>query len=138
MIAFAAFCLFLVGCEANYKDVSDDPDFLGYTGQSYRLKKDMLMIGVNLPPGYGQTIDAYYLRKLYEVEHKGREYITRDILPKGSKFTIQEVYECTNCLSFGGSHHVYVDTEDFKKQVDVPIRVKLREITSEESVERIE
>lgn len=124
----------LAGCKANYIDISNDPSVSRYIGQQYTAKQDMEIAGINLPPGYGQTVDIYRLGKLYAVQHKAPEEITTEIFPKGGTFTVLKVYECTNCLTFGKLRYLTLKTSDFKKTVNVPIKIAMHEIESEENV----
>ena len=124
----------LAGCKANYIDISDEPSVSHYIGQKYTAKHDMVVTGINLPPGYGDTVDIYRLGKLYAVQHKAPEEITTEIFPKGGTFTIEKVYECTNCLTFGKSRYLTVKTTNFKKSFNVPIKIAMHEIESEENV----
>ena len=128
--------LFLVlsGCSANYKEISSEPNFSQYIGQTYVLNENMSIRGINLPPGYGETVDVYMVGKLYEVEHKAPEEVTFTVFPKGSKFTITGAYECTNCLSFTKLRHVSIATEDIEKSVNVPITMPMHEIENKETV----
>jgi len=124
----------LAGCKANYIDISDDPSVSHYLGQKYIAKHDMEVVGINLPPGYGDTVDIYRLGKLYAVQHEAPEKITMKVFPKGGAFNIEKVYECTNCLTFGKLRYLTVKTNDFIKSVDVPIKIAMHEIESEENV----
>ncbi|MCK4706267.1 MAG: hypothetical protein KAT90_12350 [Gammaproteobacteria bacterium] len=124
------------GCKANYIEISSDPRFSHYIGQRYVVNHDMKIRGINLPPGYGDTVDIYMISKLYKVEHKAPEVITQDIFPKGATFTINKIYECTNCL-FDKPRHVSVTTDDFIKIVEVPIRVPMDELISGENVAKV-
>ena len=137
-LIFMSFFLSLSGCNANYKDISSDSIVAQYIGQIYVLKNDMNMSGINLPSGYGENIDVYMVNKLYSVQHKAPEEITSDIFPKGATFTVEGVYECTNCLSFSTLRNVSIITNDFSKAVDVPVIMSMHEIQSEENVTRVE
>ena len=136
-IWIAVLVLPLTACTSNYRELSSETGFTQYIGQSYVLKNDMSMRGINLPPGYGETIDVYMVNKLYKVRHKAPEEITFDIFPKGSVFVISGVYECTSCLSFSKVRHVSITTEDFEKTVKVPITMPMHEIVSSENIELV-
>jgi len=133
-LMLVVFFLVLSGCKANYKEISSESDFVQYIGQIYVLKNDMNVRGINLPQGYGETVDVYIVSKRYKVHHKAPEEITLNTFPKGSTFTINGVYECTNCLSFSKTRHISITTEDFEKIVNVPIIMKIHEIISKENV----
>jgi hypothetical protein len=124
----------LAGCKANYIDISDDPSVSHYLGLKYIAKHDMEIAGINLHPGYGSTVDIYRLGKLYAVQHEAPEEITTEVFPKGGAFTIEKVYECTNCFAFGKLRYLTVKTSDFYKSADIPIKIAIHEIESEENV----
>ena len=125
---------FVTGCKAQYIDISSDPSVSDYIGRQYEAKFDMQIAGINLPPGYGKSVDLYSLRKLYAVQHKAPEIITTDIFPKGGTFKIEKIYKCKNCLSFGNSLYATILTNDFIKSVNVPIEISINEIQSKEIV----
>lgn len=124
----------LAGCKANYIDISNDPAVSRYIGLQYSAKQDMEIAGISLPPGYGDTVDIYRLGELYAVQHKAPEEITTEVFPKGGTFTILKVYECKNCLIFGKVRYLTLKTSDFTKAANVPIKIAMHEIESEENV----
>lgn len=128
----------LAGCTANYIKISDVSGFDHYIGRQYLLKNDMTIRGISLPPGYGEAIDIYRIEKRYPVDHKSPEDITKDILPAGSTIIIVGIYECTNCISLTKIRDAIVITRDFKKDADVPIKISMREIISEENLIKVE
>lgn len=136
-LLFVIASLLLVGCKADYVDISSDSDFSHYIGKQYISKTDMNILGINLPPDYGETVDVYMVHKLYRVQHKSPEVITQDIFPKGSSFTINGVYECKNCVAFNKVRYVSINTDGFKKLSDVPITVSMHEIISGENITQV-
>lgn len=92
----ALLILLQCGCAASkFRDVSTDPEFSGYMGQTYTTVEPIYLHGVNLPPGHGDEVDTY---AVYPVATSGPEYVYQQELPAGTKFTIVSVEECANCL----------------------------------------
>ena len=123
------FTVVLFGCKQKHIDISSSSEYNQYIERSYSAKKDMLIIGINSPPGYEEKIDFYIITKRYYVEHIAPEDVTRDIFKQGSSFKIISIKECSNCLWFVQPKHAVVVTQDFETKLAVPITVSMHEIT---------
>lgn len=135
IVVFIGFIL--NGCDAEYKDVSEGHDFIYYIKTSYVLTSDMDISGVNLPPGYSKEINVYIISSR-DHSWSGPEVITRDILKKGTLITINKVYECTNCLTFGNKlRHAIVTIKNYKTEINVPIQLNLELIKSGKHVNKV-
>ncbi len=113
----------LLGCgiPATYTDVSNHPDFEWLVGRRFRLVEAMNISGVNLPPGYGEEIDVYFIDPT-NLNWSGPELITRNTLEAGTVLTVQSVVECC----FGTTREAVVASDPYVIAVDVPIRIDLK------------
>ena len=137
-IVLLLFVTVLAGCKQEFEDISNSPEFNHLIGASYKASTDMVIVGINSPPGYAKEVDFYAITKLYNVQHKAPEDVTRDIFKKGSSFKIISIHECANCLWFVKPKQAVVTTTDFEKKADVPITVPLHELISGKSLEQVQ
>jgi hypothetical protein len=117
-------CILLVcSCALEYKDISHQLGPSQLLGTQYVLLKDMLISGINLPPGYGREIDVYKISSVNPT-WTGPELISRHTLPKGTKFVIARIKKCTNCLK--RTVVATVEISDYSKKVLAPIEFDLK------------
>ena len=109
-----------------HEDVSVRPKYENLIGRHYVLAQPMNISGVNLPPGYGPTIDTYLIEPV-DLNWSGPELITRDILPAGTTLTVESIWRCTNC-PFEDRLHALVAVDAFSGRSNVPIRVNLHDL----------
>jgi len=96
-ILLIAISFLFIGCKAQFKDISHQAGYNSLVNKTYYLMEEMYILGVNLPPGYGQNIDVYKVGPIYPT-WTGRELISREILPIGTALTIKSIETCKNCL----------------------------------------
>jgi hypothetical protein len=135
-IIVVTLALLLAACRAEYKEISNDPEFSKYVGLKYKLKSDMDYSGVNLPPGYSDEIHIYVISSR-DPGWSGPEVVTRETLPTGSIIIINKVEECTNCWHFGSPlRHVLVTIEGNPPE-NLPVKLDLGQILSGKHLEQI-
>ena len=86
----------LMGCKAEYEDVSDEPKYSNLINTEYRILEELLVHGVNLGDVRRQEIDIYIVSK--KPGGGGRYIIKKFGLEVGSKIRINKVLHCTNCF----------------------------------------
>lgn len=125
----------IIGCTTT--NISSNPKYEKYIGQSYTAKEDMKIVGLNSEWGDHEKIILYTLRALSKFDHNGPEVVTKDIFPKGGTFVINEAFESFNCLCITKTRWFSITTNDFNKKVDVPLVIYMHEVFSEENVEKV-
>lgn len=97
----------LSGCwEAHFEDISNAEEHRDIVGMSYITVSPLLLSGVNLPPGYGDSVDICYLERTSPT-WAGPELISRTTIEKGTLFTVLGAEQCTNCYFDFGSRIQY-------------------------------
>ena len=127
----------LCGCALRFKDVSNEPEYAPLLNTRYSLKTDMLIYGVNLPPGYGSEIDIYKIRHISS-KIRGREIVTEGFLTSGTVVEVQSVRESINHLPGWPSVDAVVTVNPYKKMADVPIAIDLKYLQSTNYMSRLE
>jgi hypothetical protein len=116
-------CILLVcSCALEYKDISHQLGPSQLLGTQYVLLEDMLISGINLPPGYGREIGVYKISSVNPT-WTGPELISRHTLPKG-----------TNCLK--RTVVATVEISDYSNKALAPIEFDLKYIR-QKYVERL-
>lgn len=111
-IIFILILLILAGCSVSYKDISSDDRFVSYIGKEYIFLEDMHLSGVNLPPGYEDTIDVYTISRKSRA-WGGPELITRVTLKKGTTIRVIGIYESEYGVLFNG-HIASIKIENYE------------------------
>lgn len=123
------FSIFFCGCMLKYEDVSKSPEYAPLLNTRYSLATNMLVYGVNLPPGYGKKIDIYMIDPVWP-KVKGPEIISDEILKAGTILDVQGVRKSVNHLPGYQSIQAFVNVSSFEKAVDVPVVINLKYIQS--------
>ena len=120
MRIFNCLCLLIIltGCQAEYKDISDNEENRGVIQQRFETLQVLKVHGVALEK-HGKNIDGYTITK--EPGFAGPEVITKRDFPIGSIIQISKVLMCTNCLPSSVEFELNVVSEKLK--VDVPVRL---------------
>jgi hypothetical protein len=131
-VLFSSFILgmFLSGCVLRYENVSNDSKYKPLLKTCYSLKTEMLINGVNLPPGYGKDINIYSVNPIWP-KVVGREIITEDLLDLETTLEIQNIRRSINHLPGYQSIQAIVQVAPFTKSVDVPIVIDMEYIRSD-------
>lgn len=129
--------LVLTGCVLKFEDVSQEPEYAPYINSSYSLNANMLIYGVNLPPGYGEDINVYTITPDIP-GMTGPEIITKERLSSGTTLRIQSVRRSTNHLPGGQDIDAIVEIQSYKKSGDVPVVIDLRYIQSTNYMRRVD
>lgn len=124
------FSLLLCGCVIKYEDVSNEPEYAPLLDTRYSLSTDMLIYGVNLPPGYGKDINVYMIEPM-SMKTSGPEIITEDILKAETVLEVKRIERSIASIPLEGKRIIAtVKVEPFKKSVEVPIEIDLQYIQS--------
>jgi len=127
--------MLLCGCVIKFEDVSEEPEYSPLINTRYSLSTNMYIVGVNEAPGYGPEIDRYYIHH-YKVS--GPEIITEDTLKQGVVLEIQSIDRSTISIPFEGKRiYAVVTAPSFKKTVDVPIIIDLKDLQSTNLVNKL-
>lgn len=129
LLVFLSSCISLCGCKLKYEDISKDPEYASLLNTSYSLTANMLIYGVDLPPGYGRGIDIYTI-KPKGIKITGREIITEEILEIGTVIVVQGVRRSTNHFPGFQSIDVEVEVSLYEDSVIVPIVMDIKYLKS--------
>jgi len=125
------------GCLLRYKDVSSEPEYNFLLGTRYTLVTNMLIYGVNLPPGYGKEINVYIITPDI-AGMTGPEIIVKDHLHLGTILKIQSVRKSVNHLPGWQSIEAIVLEDSYTKNKDIPVVIDLKYIQSTNYMRRLE
>lgn len=129
--------LVLTGCVLKYEDVSKEPEYVPFIDSSYSLSTNMLIYGVNLPPGYGKDINVYIITPDIP-GMTGPEILTKELLSSGMSLKIQGVRRSANHLPGSQSVDAIVEIQSYKKAVDVPVVIDLGYIRSTNHMQKMD
>lgn len=135
-----ALCLFTLisGCALKYEDVSELPGYMSILNSRFSLTNEMFISGVNLPPGYGKDINIYIIGPK-QPTWSGPELITRDTLTSGTILKIQGIRRSINSVPFEGKKiEAVVAVEPYVKDVNVPVVIELKYLTSASYVKKLD
>ena len=105
--------LLLCGCLAEFKDISSQEEYEQLIGFEYETTQNLLIYGYTLKLERNKKIDGFAIYEIPGVS--GPEYITKEILPKGTVFTILQVNKCSNCFPFPAYKQFIIKFKDLKK-----------------------
>ena len=91
-----AIFLVLVGCNQEFRDISDDQKYSQYINSKYQLVEDLTLLSIS--PNKDRKVGFYVLDVSKAVNHASPEIMSRDTLPSGSLIEIRNVLRCNNCL----------------------------------------
>lgn len=141
ILSFLLFCYFFIiisGCKLEYEDVSNHPEYAPLLSKRYRLKTEMLIYGINLPPGYGKDINVYSI-KPKGMGSSGPEIITKGLLELGTILEVKSIKKSINSVLLEGKKvRAVVTLNSYKKLVDVPIAIDLKYLQSGDYAEKID
>lgn len=120
---------------AKFQDVSQEPEFRSIVGNSYTTLKKMNLSGVNLPPGYGRSIDIFYVERT-SPSWSGPELILRKSICPGLVVTVIAVERCTNCYFDGEPRIYYKVAVDLDEVENTPVVIKGRDFDDEHFAEK--
>lgn len=129
--------LVLTGCVLKFEDVSQEPEYAPYINRYYSLSTNMLIYGVNLPPGYGEEINVYIITPDIP-GMTGPEIITKERLSSGAALRIQSVRRSTNHLPGSQDVDAIVEVQSYKKFTDIPIVIDLKYIQSTNYMQKLD
>ncbi len=129
--------LALTGCILQFEEVSQEPEYAPYINGSYSLNTNMLIYGVNLPPGYGEDINVYRITPDIP-GMTGPEILTKDRLNSGTTLRIQSVRRSTNHLPGYPSIDAVVTVQSYEESADVPIVINLKYLQSTNYMRRLD
>jgi len=89
----------LFGCSAEFEDISDSSKYVQYLGVEYETTKDLLIYGYTLKLEKNKKLDGFAIYAPPSVA-SGPEFLSKEILPKGSVFSIIKIQKCSNCFPF--------------------------------------
>jgi len=136
---FFAVCLFtlLCGCVLKYEDVSKEPEYAPLLNTCYSLRTNMLVYGVNLPPGYGKDINIYMIYPM-SAGMVGPEIITEDILKPEAILEVMSIRRSINHLPGYQSIEAVVEVNPYEKMANVPAVINLEYIQSTSYMRKLE
>ena len=114
------------GCgRAEFEEVSSQPEHREVVGSRFKTRKAMNLSGINLPPGYGDSVDTCALERMSPT-WSGPELIFRSQIKAGTELALVGVEKCTNCyLDFDPRIHYIVELDaDRCRSVKVFIRAQ--------------
>ncbi len=120
-------CSLIVGHLAEtplrFEDVSQTDEYYPFIGRRYILATNMLVYGVCLPPGYKETIQAYFMTPDTPGPW-GREVLSKDRVKAGSTMEILRVQRSVqHILGVSPTVEAVVRLSDFTKDTDIPVTV---------------
>jgi hypothetical protein len=119
--------ILLVGCRAEFEDVSNKEEYKNFIGAKYSLVQEMYISGVNLSPGYSDIIHIYKVGRT-KPSWSGPELISRDTLLVNTIMQIESVRECSNC-PFDHRVQVVITVTPYEKAINVPVAMDIKYIT---------
>ncbi len=137
---FLVSCIFVLlcgGCALKYENVSKYPEYEPLVNTYYSLSTNMLIYGVNSPPGYGKDINVYIVKPM-NMRTSGPEILTEDILKPGAVIEVQGVRRSTNHLPGNPSIDAVVTVQSYEKSADVPIVIDLKYLQSTNYMRRLD
>ena len=123
------FCTLLCGCRLEYKDISEDPEYVSLIGTSYSLTTNMYIYGVDLPPEYGKGIDVYIIKPM-DIKITGREIITEEILELETIIDVQGVRKSINHFPGFQSIDVVIGVSPYENLTTIPVVMDLKYLES--------
>jgi len=96
----AVISLLLVGCMAQYEDVSADSTHRELIGRDFQTTSDLLVHGVTLDRSYDKRVDLCSVTP--KPGFSGPEVITRQTLPAGTRLHVVAVRKFTNAFPLPG------------------------------------
>lgn len=130
------FLLVLSGCYLRYEDVSTEPKYAPLVGNFYSLQKDMLIYGLNLPPGYGEDINIYVIIPNGSGPD-GPHVLSKNFLEAGAILEISSVRKSINHLPGYQEIEAVVEVKAYKKEANVPVVIDLEYLQSTNYMHRL-
>ena len=131
------FVLLLTGCLLRYEDVSDEPEYAPLIGTCHVLKTNMLVQGVNMDAGYGDSIHHYSV-KPFNMRTGGPEIITNITFRAGQKVKVSGVQRSTMPVLFSGKKTRAILRSDVRLKPKAPLVVELKYLLSTNYFEKVE
>jgi hypothetical protein len=122
--------LLLSGCALKYREVGIQREYQGLIGTEFVIQEEFLLSGLNAPPGYSNTVDLYLIHPRSFV-FKGRELISRQALPGGTRFIVQSIRQPTNILA---RNNLKCVVRFLNFQTPIPVTVEIALSTLESSL----
>ena len=109
--------LFLVGCKAKYKDISDDIEYDQIPGNRYQILTPLKIFGIK---GYfsGDNIEMYIVSDTNN-GFSGPEVVDRDILQRGMVLRVVKVLACKNCFEKRIRYLINILSENNYKNIPI-------------------
>ncbi|MBU0729408.1 MAG: hypothetical protein KKE17_01795 [Proteobacteria bacterium] len=133
-------CLFTLisGCKLKFEDVSDHPGYKPLLNTRFSLTNEMFISGVNLSPGYGEEINIYTISPT-QPTWSGPELITRDTLTSGTILKVLGFRRSINSVLFEGKKiEAVVAVEPYEIDVNVPVVIELKYLTSTKYIKKVD
>jgi hypothetical protein len=127
----------LCGCVLKYENVSGEPEYSVLLNNRYALNTEMYILGINLPPGYGDDINLYVTYPVGLGKISGPEVLSEEILEAGTILEIQSIKSSINHLPKCQEIDAVVTVTPYKKAVDVPITIDLKYLQSTNYVNKL-
>jgi hypothetical protein len=97
----------------------------------------MIVHGINLPPGYSNSIDLYIIAPAWWKEF-GREYLTKEVINSKTIIKIISIKKSVNHFPGYSEIDAQVELDSFDKKVDVPISIDLDYVLSTEYMDKMQ
>ena len=97
----------------------------------------MFILGINLPPGYGDDINIYTIRPIEYGRIKGLEILSEEILQSGTILEVQSIKKSINNLPSYQNIDAVVTVTPNENKVDAPITIPLKHIQSTDWMEEL-
>jgi hypothetical protein len=139
ILAITSICItaLLCGCALKYEDVSNQAGYSDLIKKQYSLRSDMFILGINLPPGYGDDINIYAIRPIEYGRIKGLEILSEEILQSGTILEVQNIKKSINNLPGYQIIDAVVTVTPNENKVDVPITIPLKHLQSTDWMEEL-
>ena len=118
---FLIFISFLLcGCLAEFEDISNNKEYARYIYVEYETTKDLLIFGYTLKLEKDKKLDGFIIYEAPGVA-SGPEILSKEILPKGTVFSIIKIQRCSNCFPLPAYIQFLIKFRDLKKYDDYKV-----------------
>ena len=114
IISLIFISILLNGCLAEFKDISNSKEYAPYIGVEYKTTKDLLIFGYTLKLEKDKKLDGFAIYEAPGIA-SGPEILSKEILPKGTVFSIIKIQQCSNCYPLPAYIQFLIKFRDLKK-----------------------